>query len=278
MNTQSDLRIPYDILTLIIDQLASERNYNGLRTCSQTCRILLHPCRVHLFSDVAIDSHNTRKFATLLKKNSTILKYIHKLTIRFNYRDITTADYGDLANAFLLLNDVKIFNIIAGRYYCNWERLPPNLKHAFVHLLRSPSLSTLFLDRITNFPVFLLSSCSTLKHLAMTDCYAFSSKACDQLDIHGAPPQLLSLNLSDNSLLVAGTAMEDLPKMKRASGLPVLDLSSLRSLVVRVDCSRKEKDFEHLLRLSPKLDYLEWSGIYSSHYASIISSLLRVSY
>jgi hypothetical protein len=88
--------------------------------------------------------------------------------------------------------------------------------------------------------------------------------ACD--NILGAPPQLLSLDLSNDYLSDSGTAMEDLPKMKRASGLPVLDFSTLRSLTVCIWYIHQEKHFENLLRLIPKLDYMECSGIYGCYH------------
>ena len=73
-------RIPYDILTLVIDQLASEGSYDELGACSQTCQMLLHPCRVHIFSHVDIDEDNAPEFVDLLKNNSTIAQYIQELT------------------------------------------------------------------------------------------------------------------------------------------------------------------------------------------------------
>jgi hypothetical protein len=237
-------RISYDILTFVIDQLASEGSYDELVACSQTCQMLLHPCRVHIFSDVAIDDNNAPEFVALLKNNSTIAQYIQELTS--NDLDYSF-DVGseDLANTFLFLNNVKKLNFIGG----SWKTLPPYIQHAFTHLLSSPSMSSFSIEYVRDFPVTLLSSCSTLKHLSISGCHLVLSKACD--NISRAPPQLLSLRLS-----------YEYPELTIAKGdLTMFDFSSLRSLSANVIDKWQEKNFEDILRLTPKLDDLTCSGI-----------------
>jgi hypothetical protein len=218
--------------------------------------MLLHPCRVHIFSDVLIDEENASEFVALLKNNSTIAQYIQELTSNSLHYSFDVGSE-DLANTFLLLNNVKKlnFNDIHGR---SWERLPPYMQHAFTHLLSSPSMSSFSIYNVHDFPVTLLSSCSTLKHLSISGCHLVSAKAWD--NIPGAPPQLLSLRLSYKypDLTIA---KGDLTKMKRTSGIPMFDFSSLRSLSAHVTDKWQEKNFEDILRLTPKLDDLTCSGI-----------------
>jgi hypothetical protein len=250
MNPYSSL--PYDILTYVIDQLASEGSYDELRACSQTCQMLLHPCRVHIFSDVVVYRYNAPKFVALLKNNSTIAQYIQELTS--NDLDYSSDGGEDLANTFLLLNNVKKLDFNSDVYSGSWKELPPYIQHAFTHLLSSPSMSSFSIYHVSDFPATLLSSCSTLKHLSISACHLVSSNACD--NIPGAPPQLLSLSLS-----LSLSQSHDLTKMKRTSGIPMFDFSSLRSLHAAVTNKGEEKNFEDILRLTPKLDDLKCSGI-----------------
>ena len=267
MDPQSDLRIPYDIFTLIFDKLASEASepsHISLSACSQTCRLLLHPCRVHLFSVVEIHKYNASTFVALLKRNSTIPKYIQEL----NYRSHSQLPMSqDVADVILLLNNVKTLN--CADY--DWKLLPPSTQHAFNHLLSSPSMSTFSIHDVLNFPLALLANCPTLKHWVIINC-VFSTEACD--NILGAPPQLLSLELSNNYSSGSGPLLESLPELKRANGLPLIDFSSLRSLTVSVHDSWEEERLGNFLRLTPKLDYLTCSGIH----CAFISLLLTVPY
>ena len=99
-----------------------------------------------------------------------------------------------------------------------------------------------------------------------------SSMVYDNI-ILGAPPQLLSLDLYDDYSSGPG-AMEQLPKLKRANGLPILDFSSLRSLTARVFDSSQEKDFENLLQLTPKLDHMQCQGVYSCYHIIMMLKVL----
>ena len=255
MNPQSDLRISYDILTLVFNQLASEPSDGSLSACSQTCQMLLHPCRVHLFSAIGIRESNALKFVALLKDNPTIQKYIQELDYVTYFPPFTSED---LANTFLLLNNVKTLNCSGNDDF--GVVLPPHTQHAFAHLLSCPSMRSFSICNILDFPAALLSSCSTLKHLAVIGC-EISLEACSTS--FSAPPQLLSLDLSDNNL---GKPMKHLIEMKGASGLPMLDFSHLRSLILAVEGNQQETNLENILRLTPELDYLEISGPYN-HYA-----------
>ena len=250
MDLQSNLRISYDILNLIIDQLGSELRYNELKACSQTCQMLLHPCRVYLLSTINLYYSNyAAQFSALVEKNSTIAEYVQELHYSFS-----TNVNEDLANAFLRLNNLQTLKLY-GQRPSDWNALlSPRMRHSLTQLLRSPSLRSLSVYRFY-LPASILSSCSTLKHLALSRSHIFP-EACD--NILTAPPQLLSLNLSD---CVSG-AIKGVYSMRRASGPPILDLSNLRSLISNM-CGRNqlEDHLEYILHSTPKLNSLDFPGI-----------------
>ena len=250
MNSQSNLRISYDILNLIIDQLGSELRYNELKACSQTCQMLLHPCRVYLFSTIILYYSNyTAQFAALLEKNPTIAEYVQEL--RYSFSTIVNED---LANAFLRLKNLHTLKLY-GQRPSDWNTLlSPRMQYSLTQLLRSPSLRSLSVYSFY-LPASILSSCSTIKHLTLSRSHMFP-EACDQ--ILTAPPQLLSLDLSD---CVSG-AMKGVYNMRRASGLPILDLSNIRSLSISI-CGRiqLEDHLENILHSTPKLNSLDFPGI-----------------
>ena len=248
MDPQSNLRISYDILNFIIDQLGSEHCYNELKAFSQTCQMLLHPCRVYLFSTINLhDLNSTAQFAALLEENCKIAGYVQVLTCRV----FTMSE--DLANALLQLNNLQTLNLY-GQHPYDWNSLSSRMQLALTQLFSSPSLSSLFVHRL-RLPASLLSGCPSLKHLALGAFHSIIPEACD--NTLTSPPQLLSLDLSNH---VAGTT-EEIYNMRRANGLLIVDLSNLQSFISSVHRDEQEKHLEKILRLTPKLNSLEFSGI-----------------
>lgn len=234
--------LPYDILTRIIDQLASQGNYEDLRSCSQTCQMLVHPCRVHLFSTVIV-TDNAYRFADLLKRNPTIANYIQNLT--YHYRRVLSEDVA------LLLSNVKTL-VLRAQGACEWALLSPHSQHALIHLFSSPSLTCLHIDRFEGLPAILLSICSNLKQLKISSCHSFSPEACST--VAGAPPKLLSFHVTNHKNY---NAIEELCTIRRPDSLPILNLSGLRSLVVDIKTIKDEIVLGDTLRLIDNLRTLK---------------------
>lgn len=247
----SPTRLSYDIFILIIEELASQRCYGDLRACSQTCRTLLHPCRVHLFSTINIDK-NAHQFAALIDGNSTIPHYVQNLTYQ---PSILTED---IANALLSLTKIRTIVLCDFHYAQGWHSLTPHIQHALIHLFSSPSIKLVSMYQSSHFPAFLLSNCSNLKHLVIHRQVSFASEMCNTiLDAH-RPPKLLSLNISGATIPAEG---EWYPFGKtRTDGLPLLDLSRLQSLSFRMEGMRKVF-LENILHACLKLECLSISGM-----------------
>ena len=249
--------IPYDIFILVIEELALQRCYDGLRACSRTCRILLHPCRVHLFSTIDIDS-NAHKFAALLAGNSTIPNYVQHLT----YQPTNLNE--DIANALFLLNNIQtfVFSHCDLYYPRGWDSLTPHIQRALIHIFSSPSITRISISQSSHFPAILLSSCSNLKHLVIRHATSFrSDMCCDNtiLNTHG-PPKLLSLDISRATMPMVET-QEWYPINKtRPDGFPLLDLSGLQTLAFRME-GMQRVFLEKILGACLKLERLSISGI-----------------
>lgn len=254
MEPSSTVCIPYDIFVPIIEELAWQRCYEGLRACSQACRILLHPCRVHLFSTVTI-SGNARQFAALvLTGNSTIPQYVQHLT----YQPTILTE--DIANALLLLNNIQTFVLshCDFHYPRGWDSLTPHIQQALIHIFSSRSITCISISQSSHLPAILLSSCSNLKHLVIRREASFTSELCDTiLDTHG-PPKLLSLDISRATLPIVEEEWHPVSKM-RADGLPLLDFSNLQSLAFRMEVMQKIF-LKKILGASLKLERLSVSG------------------
>ena len=252
----SSTRVPYDIFIPIIEVLASQHCYDTLRACSQASHMLLHPCRVHLFSTIHIDN-NAHRFAALLAGNSTISNYVQNLT----YQPTILSE--DIANALLLLNNIRNFVLshCDFHYPRGWDSLTPHIQHALIHIFSSPSITRISISQSSHFPAILLSSCSNLKHLVIRREASFTAQMCDAiLDARG-PPKLLSLDISRATM---PTVEEWHPVDKtRADGLPLLDLSGLQTLAFRMEGMRKIL-LEKILGACLNLKHLSVSGIIST--------------
>jgi hypothetical protein len=247
----SSPRLPYDVFIPIIEELASQRCYRSLRACSQTCHILLHPCRVHLFSTINIGK-NAHQFAALLNGNPAISSYVQYLTYQ---PSIFTED---VANALLLLNKIRIF--VLCDFHCDerWDSLTPHIQHALIHLLSLPSITRISIYQSSHFPVVLLSTCSNLKHLVIRRQTSFTSQMCDTIMHAHRPPKLLSLDISGVTI-PAEDEWHPVGKT-RADGLPLLDLSHLRSLTFRMEGMRRIF-LENILGACVGLERLDITGM-----------------
>ena len=259
---QPPAQIPYDIFTNIIDQLASEHCYTELSKLSQTCHILLQPCRLHLFSSIYLGSHRSCRLTALITRDSAIQGYVTKLSY------LTSNITEDLANALLLLNNVKSFDLRGeGRDPVKWTYLPEHIQRALMHLFCSPSIIHFSIYNFISFPTILLSTCSNLESLKMIHCRSFSPELCDTT-LH-TPPRLLSLDISRLDY----DPLQALLDMKRQpDGLSILDLSCLESLFITVFNGQL---FEEILRSTTKLHRLECQGI-SYHYLTSTISLSTI--
>lgn len=236
------MQITYDIYTSIIAELASQVRYADMRAFSQTCRLLLHPCRVRLFSTIYINN-NAPRFAALIKKNPTIKDYVRTLIY---YPTIASED---IADALISLDNIQTL-VLVGSW--NWRSLTTHIQHAIIHLFSSPSITHVDIRNLVSIPAILLSSCSNLKRLELHRHALLSSEACDI--ILKAPPKLLSLDIPTG--LVDG-----LLNNLRPDGLPLLDLSDLQSLSVWVQSRNHTQSVQQILRLTPDLNHLDLIGI-----------------
>ena len=258
MDSSFNTRIPYDVLVSVIDELASQRYTAELRACSQTCRMLVHPCYTHLFSTISIHQ-NASQFAALLHRNPKIQHYVRNLS--YYPEDTSEA----IANAFLMLDNVETL-FMANRYNSyrirEWSSLPLHIQHALLHLCNSPSVTNIRMERFINLPSILLSNCSNLKHLHVVCPTGFTFQVCDTMR---PPPKLLSL---DVSLYETMPIELEWIYERQTNGLPTLDLSILESLSFPVFRSWKEGylPVERILRSSPKLKNLCCTCKYNHNY------------
>ena len=121
--------LPYDILGLIIDQIAlevqlGERNARiTLDALSQTCKLMVPMCRRHLFSSIQLSSYkytSNRKKIALLLENIEIASYVRRLS--YSVKALPD-DYADATLEFLLRHSTCLhsINLVANTNHIDWN-------------------------------------------------------------------------------------------------------------------------------------------------------------
>ena len=83
--------LPYDILAIIADQLALDResftDRPALQALSQTCKLMVPMCRRHLFSSISLSGYAKVEYQDLLKllqEKREIASYVRELRYRIS--------------------------------------------------------------------------------------------------------------------------------------------------------------------------------------------------
>jgi len=270
------IMVPHDIIEIIIDILAENKDMASLKTCSLVCRAFSSICQKHIFSSVKLNSTKgpnhppTRKFMRLLDKNPSIAGYVRSLDYvsRFDgQRGPPILQRLHRVNNFTFgFNDYQRY--MEGKQ--DWEKITPSLKSSLATFIQSNSIVELSLFNIRNLPVTILMYFPHLlrlglQHVSMADIPL--SKAFYKPK---KAPKLVSIWIRNSSL---GT----IRKYLRPGVVPILDLTGLEDLSVVLEDGPTGIDvIKHLLMPSENLKSLSFSGAYpdldfKGNFASVLT-------
>jgi hypothetical protein len=153
-HTSSDIQLPFDVIHLIISELANDADMGSMKACSLTCKTILPLARKHIFAKVEI--HNSygyvrwkkpplNRFKWLLDSDPSIADYIRSFEY-VEYNDHYSPPWPVLRNATSLKFD-------AGLWKKGWGKLAGSLRTSFVNFISSNSITELYLFCISDFPI-----------------------------------------------------------------------------------------------------------------------------
>jgi len=228
------LDIPYDVLEIIIDALASGlddvyepwRCLVDLKACALTNHALATLSRKHIFSTIHLvvpDAYGVEyntllhsQFIGLISDSPDILGFIRKFSFR---ADAIGVDDVALIEAILKLNKVRSLDVIFG-----YIRPPPYLQPVIDHLLQISTLTHLLLRQTIGFSASSLLSCLNLSHLTLDDVI-FSHEWGEDILLPLPKPIVLREFCSN-----AGREILPLIRARRPDGHHLIDFRALRCI------------------------------------------------
>ncbi|KAF8903454.1 hypothetical protein CPB84DRAFT_1774185, partial [Gymnopilus junonius] len=180
----SSLKLPFDIILAVIDQVAYYDDISTLRSCSLLHHDLLSHCRKHLFRtfDMRTASPDTdrylSKFNALLTSSPHLTQYIRVVHILYINDSILEFKEWLFKRPFLvhflrLLRNVEVFGLHFGFILnVSWDdiMIEPEVQCEIKRIITQPCCTQLALSGLVDIPRSLLNKCRFLKSLSMASC------------------------------------------------------------------------------------------------------------
>jgi hypothetical protein len=181
-DTNYVLHLPNEILAIILNEVASDDEYKNktleaLASCRLVSHVLCSLATPLFFSSIRLtDSTADDELRSVFVKRATRLNEIltiqniadsvHTLTLRCHFPTLQDSTSGTLISAILhRLSHIRSFSLEARYFFSYFSWFPEDFASAIRALCRSPSLTTLSLDRIQGFPFTAITECPNLRCL-----------------------------------------------------------------------------------------------------------------
>ena len=242
--------LPLDIIENIVNILIDEpRGLRYVKTLSRTCHSFLPLCRKHIFSSIFIKSENNRPitmyrmetpraeaFEQLLLKTPVIAKYVRHLNFRVS---ITKPHLARDPLEQVVPQLTRLQSLSISMYTSppdlslNWNDISSSMQNSILNLAHLPTVRDLYLETMSNFPIFHLITCTNLKHLYVGP----DLQITDELDEPAASSMLGNL-MQPQSLIIGLSCLEisaELIAFCCPDGRPGLDLTCLEKISISVE-------------------------------------------
>ncbi|KDR66901.1 hypothetical protein GALMADRAFT_232301 [Galerina marginata CBS 339.88] len=264
----------------------------GLISLSATCWMLVEPARKCIFRTVTIRSFVPRPtwmtpddlpsitfetMAMVLQRNPSIAKTVRTLNCQLILRFANGLIIGNILRQFTHLRSLALmahehFQFSAHRYhseddsdqedlfygineqFINWRHMAPALQDAIRTLMHLPTLTTLELGKVVNFPIEVLERSQGLHTLNLNRCrLARPFTQFSSIPSHSRQPQSVPLQV----LRITPGASSNVERLKCSRfGTPILDLSQIRELSFTFTTEFDDAQLANLLAELPRLEIL----------------------
>jgi hypothetical protein len=177
--------LPFDIIALIIDIVAENKDKKFLNELALVSNSFLHICRKHLFATVELHdafpgfhiASSKKEFLKLLESRPHIVEYIRKLTYKVgNNVNSPKNDYRLLP--ILRTTTIPHLNCLTiTASHLDWNELDSSLTSAFLHLMHLPTINHIDLSSIVNFPLSSLTPSVNLHRLDIFWLFFYGRRA-----------------------------------------------------------------------------------------------------
>ena len=227
LNIPSSNSLPFDILEVIIEKVAEERDIGTLKALSLVRRDFLDICQPHSFSTIDLHPRFVNALTEILERNGRLPLYVEKLILTIHPG---ISNETQLPWVLEQLHNIKCLHL-SMEPGANWSQFSHRLQSALKMISQSPKLNELELENVCprETAIALVVRAPNLRHLALYEGQF-------------VPPQTLSGKFfkvpQPETLDVGGGGIEmvqGLIDAKRSNGDSAIDFSQLRKIEMDVE-------------------------------------------
>ena len=232
------LRLPLEVINLIIDDLAKYNDkLSSIKACALVCHSFLPLCRKHIFASVTLNARQPSSpisddLNQLLSNSPHLAVYILNLDYHLNKKykkEFAKNRASWLLPMFKKLVKLQSLKISYDPYTSRkkvFDWMPLYERKVLLPLLHFPTLTSINLSTIMNFPLADLAGCVNLKNLEI------ESLECSPngvgVILEALPPT--SVMLERLAINRGVKLVQQLCHARRPDGKPIIDFSSLKEI------------------------------------------------
>ena len=233
-------RLPLEVVERIIDNVADYKDSPSIKSCALVCHSFLPVCRKHIFASVTLSArHRSSPAGTrpssdnlnhLLSNSPHLAVYVRKLDYHVTKKEFLSRRYLWLLPMFKKLVKLQKLGIRYSVSRClRLDWMSSSVRKVLLPLLHFPTLTSISLTSIENYPLADLAACVNLKKLDILDLEC-SNGVGTFLEALPATPALLEWLLIDDGNV---KPVQQLCNARRPDGKPIIDFSSLKEIILR---------------------------------------------
>ena len=233
-------RLPLEVVERIIDDVAEYDNHindlSSIKAFALVCHCFLPLCRKYIFASVILDirrpSSTSDNLNRLLSNSPHLAVYIRKLDYNVDEEEFVAERFTWLVPMFKKL--VKLRKLSISYMYYRFGKIDwmsSSERQVLLPLLHFPTLTSISLSSIRNFPLADLASCVNLKKLRIQDleCLTPNDVGIFSEALPPAPLTLERLTIDEGIV----EPDQQLCHARRPDGKPIFDFSSLKKIKSR---------------------------------------------
>ena len=238
-------RLPLEVVERIIDDVAEYDNHindlSSIKAFALVCHCFLPLCRKYIFASVILDirrpSSTSDNLNRLLSNSPHLAVYIRKLDYNVDEEEFVAERFTWLVPMFKNLVELQKLSIRywpSGPYSVDDRRLDwmsSSERKVLLPLLHLPTLTSISLSSIRNFPLADFASCINLQKLGIhsLECSTPNSVGKFSDALSPTPVMLERLTIDAGNVI----PVQQLCLARRPDGKPIIDFSSLKKIKSR---------------------------------------------
>ena len=244
-------QIPLEVAERIIDHVAANPEYDdhfrytfsSIKACALVCHSFLPRSRRYIFASVTLNVGSSTPTSDdlnhLLSNSPHLAEYIRELDYRFVRKEFSSKRSPWLSSMFkklVRLEKLSLCYFSSSGRRLNW--MSSSERMVLLPLLHLPTLTSIFMGEIRNFPLADLAGCVNLKKLEIEGLECSSCVGEFLQTLPPTPTMLERLEINMGNI----KPVQRLCDVQRPDGKPIIDFSSLKKItatVARLDSMKK---------------------------------------